>query len=94
MSMMKSLTVAAAALTVATTLASAPASAANGRHAAFAAGAIGALAVGALAAGAMNQPAYAAPPAYYAEPSCWFERQPVYDAWGRFIRYERVRVCN
>ena len=94
MSVTKTLTAAVAALTLVTTLAAPPASAANGRHAAFAAGAVGALAIGALAAGAMSQPAYSAPPAYYDEPTCWFERQPVYDAYGRFIRYQRVRVCD
>lgn len=89
-----------AALALGAAVASTPAQAGNGRNAAFAAGAVGGLALGAIAAGAMAGPAYAAPPAYYAEPApvyrrtCWTERQPVYDAWGSYAGTRRVRVCN
>lgn len=34
-------------------------------------------------------PVYAAP-----APRCWIERQPVLDAWGRVVAYQRVRVCG
>lgn len=32
----------------------------------------------------------------YVEPAprCWFERQALYDSWGRVAGYRRVRVCN
>lgn len=99
-----------AAVGIACTMATAPAAARDGRHAAFALGALGGLALGAIAAGAAEQaPApYAPEPAYgygpapyapaYAEPSyggsCWTERQPVYSHLGVVKRYEKVRVCN
>ncbi len=56
-------------------------------------GGVGAAAIGlgvlgaAIAAGAA---ANAAPP----PAECWIERQPVYDNWGNFRGYRRVRVCQ
>jgi hypothetical protein len=89
----KSLAVGLAALTLSAAVlsTSTPASAAYGRHGAFAAGLIGGLAVGALAAGtgAYAYP-YGAP--YYGD--CWIESRPVYNPWGYFVGYRRVRVCN
>jgi hypothetical protein len=55
----------------------------------IAAGVIGGLALGALAAGAAR-PYYYGGPYYY---GCHLERQPVYDAWGRFRGWQRIRVC-
>jgi osmotically inducible lipoprotein OsmB len=44
------------------------------------------------------EPVYGAPvyagPRVYAAPRCWIERQPVLDAWGRVVTYQRVRVCG
>jgi uncharacterized membrane protein YoaK (UPF0700 family) len=84
-----------AALTLGVTLAasSAPAEARWGRNAAF----FGGLAAGAIVAGAASH-AYAAP-RYYASPvyyggSCWVERRAVYNSWGDFAGYRRIRVCN
>lgn len=81
-----------AALTLGVTLAasSAPAEARWGRNAAF----FGGLAAGAIVAGAASA-AYASP--YHAAPvygSCWTERRAVYNSWGDFAGYRRIRVCN
>lgn len=27
-------------------------------------------------------------------PTCWFERQALYDRWGSVVGYRRVRVCQ
>lgn len=27
-------------------------------------------------------------------PTCWFERQALYDRWGNVVGYRRVRVCQ
>ncbi len=84
-----------AALTLGVTLAasSAPAEARWGRNAAF----FGGLAVGALAVGAASH-AYAAPSyggGYYVSGgSCWLEKRAVYNAYGDFAGYRRIRVCN
>ena len=51
----------------------------------------------AIAAGAaQSHPGYY--PGYY-EPApvygqCWLERREAYDAWGNFVGYRRIRVCN
>jgi hypothetical protein len=58
----------------------------------IAAGVIGGLALGALAAGAARPYYYGPGPAYYGY-GCHIERQPVYDAWGRFRGWQRIRVC-
>jgi hypothetical protein len=58
-----------------------------------AAGIIGGAVVGAAVAGAYA-PYYYGPPVAYAAPACWFQSQPVYDPYGRFMGYRRVRVCN
>ena len=83
-----------AALTLGLTLAasSAPAEARWGRNAAF----FGGLAAGAIVAGAATH-AYAAPAygGYYVYGgSCWTERRAVYNSWGDFAGYRRIRVCN
>lgn len=46
-----------------------------------AAGVLGALAVGAIAANSYGG-------------DCYIARQPVTDAWGNFMYYRRVRVCE
>jgi hypothetical protein len=66
---------------------------------AVAAGVVGGLALGALAAGAARgpyydpyygpEPVYAAPPV---APSCWYEREDVWDGYRYVPR--RVRVCQ
>ncbi len=53
------------------------------RGGAIAAGVIGGLALGAIAAGAASQPTYA---------TC-IQRQRVYNSYGDFIGYRRVRVA-
>ncbi|MDH7798129.1 MULTISPECIES: hypothetical protein [unclassified Beijerinckia] len=62
-----------------------------------AAGVIGGLALGAIAAQAA-QPRYYDAPAYYpvAEPQayCYVDRRPAYNAYGDFIGWRPVRVCN
>lgn len=78
----------------------APAQARDGRNAAL----FGGLAAGALLGGAIagSSRAYGAAPVYgyetYEEPvevrRCWRERQAVYDSWGEFAGYRRVRVCD
>lgn len=90
----KTLTGTIAALTIGMTLAatSAPAEARWGRNAAL----FGGLAVGALAVGAIAN-AHAAP--RYAEPvyyggTCWRERRAVHNAYGDFVGYRSIRVCN
>jgi hypothetical protein len=89
----KTLTVSLAALTMTAAVASAtPAAAGYGRHGAFAAGLLGGLAVGAIAAGGVS-PYYSAGP-YYGYGDCWIDSRPVYNRWGDFVGYRRVRVCN
>jgi len=57
---------------------------------AAAAGLAGGLAIGALAA----QPSYAGYyPAYGASP-CYLTDQPMTDAWGNFVGYRKIRVCE
>lgn len=96
----KTITGAVAALTIGASLAATATDASagwRGRHhhrggwgAPVAAGVIGGLALGALAANA--GPRYYGAP--YAPAPCYRERRPVYDAWGRFLGYQAVRVCN
>ena len=91
-----------AALTVAGTLmgASAPASAwyRGGWGGPAAAGIIGGLAAGAII-GSATHPYYGYPPAYAYGPEpayddCYLARRPMYDNFGYFVGYRRVRVCN
>lgn len=84
------------------------AAARNGRNAALFGGLAAGALVGSAFAGssrAYATPAYGAPaygyygrPAYYAAPvyapSCYRERQPVYDDWGDLAGYRVVRVCD
>ena len=62
-----------------------------------AAGVLGVLgaAAAASAAPAYGYPAYGYPVygAPYA-PACYIARQPMYDGWGNFAGYQRVRVCQ
>jgi hypothetical protein len=83
----KTIAVALATMGLSVALVASPATAADGRHGAFAAGMIGGLAIGALAAGA-NTPVYVR-----AYPDCWVESRPVYYG-GLFAGYRRVRVCD
>jgi hypothetical protein len=88
----KSLAVSLAGLTMTAAVAATttPAAAAEGRHAAFAAGVLGGLAVSAITTGAVGP--YYAGGAYYDD--CWIDSRPVYNHWGDLIGYRRVRACN
>ena len=86
----KTLVTAVTAAVLAASLAATPASAANGRNAAFFGGLVGGLAIGALAAGAYQGGYY--DPGYGGD--CYFDRRPVYNHWGDMVGYRRVRVCN
>lgn len=92
------------ALAASLALAAAPAQAENGRHAAFAAGAIGGAVAGAAIAGAAAAPARTyysgparfevydeAPVAAYGE--CYIERRQVYIDHARYV-WKNVRVCE
>jgi hypothetical protein len=66
---------------------------------AIAAGVLGGLALGAVAAGAGSYPYY---PGYYGNPAAYgypyaarfcVVRNPVYDDWGNFVGYQRMRVA-
>jgi hypothetical protein len=67
-----------------------------------AAGLIGGLAAGAIIGGAIasQHPGYYAPgyaPAYGYPPPygrCWFARQRVYNSYGQFVGFRRVRMCR
>jgi hypothetical protein len=83
---------AAVTMTAAIAASATPAAAEHGRHGAFAAGLLGGLAVGAIAAGGVG-PYYGAGP-YYGYGECWIDSRPVYNRWGDFVGYRRVRVCN
>jgi hypothetical protein len=69
----------------------------------LAAGVLGGLAAGAIVNSGPHygyyQPEYAPAPAYYGydDPPplyCHRVRQPLYDAYGAFVGYRRVRVCE
>ena len=70
---------------------------------AVAAGVIGGLALGAIAANSAYPGGYGGYGGYYpAYPAygyggyggCYIQRQPVYDPYGNFIGYHRVRFCH
>jgi hypothetical protein len=100
--MRKTLTVLAAAATIATAAVSVPTDAQarwRGHHGgAVAAGVIGGLAAGALFSGAFASPYYYGyGPAYayepvYAAPACYWQRQQVCDPYG-YCRIRRAQVC-
>ncbi len=87
----KTLTAALSAVALAGAIAatSAPAEARSGRNAAWIAGGV---AAGLLGAAVVSN-AYAAP-AYEYAPSCWREKQPVYNRFGEIVGYRTMRVCN
>jgi hypothetical protein len=72
------------------------------------AGALGGFAAGAIIGSTMGHGGYypgylsgdyegASRDEYYAPvytPSCYSERRAIYDAWGDFVGYRRVRVCE
>ena len=97
--MTKTLMAFAAAASIAVTAFAAPMSAQAGDGGALAAGVIGGLAVGTMigAAAANNGPyGYSPGPSYSyygspAYPSCYWQRQRVWDGWG--WRWTRMRVC-
>jgi hypothetical protein len=84
----------AIALAGAVAASSAPAQASS-RNAAWFAGGVAAGVVGtALVANAHAYPAYGyGYPITYA-PHCWREARPVYDRFGNFLGYRKIRVCN
>ena len=84
-----------AALTLGVTLAasSAPAEARWGRNAAFFGGVAAVGLLGAGIAAHAHTPRYYGSPVYYGG-GCWFERRAVYNSWGDFAGYRRIRVCN
>lgn len=105
----KTVTASLAALTVGATLCSASAPAAawhrGGWGGPAAAGLLGGFAAGAIL-GSATRPhgygygyGYGYGPAYSYGPepvydSCYLARRPVFDAYGEFSGYRRVRVCN
>lgn len=69
------------------------------RGGAVAAGVIGGLALGAVAAHAARPRYYAPSHSYEADYApayggCFKQAQPVYDNWGNFAGYRKIRVCN
>jgi hypothetical protein len=99
---MKRVFVSCAAACLAIAALALPTSAQAGDGGAVAAGVIGGLAIGAMMGsaaannapyyGGYNGPYYYQPaPAYYG-PSCYWQRQRVWDGFG--WRWSRVRVCN
>src|SRR5579863_10287452 len=54
-------------------------------------GIVGGLVAGAAIAG--SGPYYGPAPAPGYDPGCWQQR-PTYDAWGRFMGYQPVNVCQ
>lgn len=87
---------AAIALTGAAAVSSLPVQAAEGRHAAAAAGAIGGFALGALAGSAASQP-YTGGSRVYVEdrgPDCYFESRRVWDDRFGGYRVRRIRICE
>lgn len=90
----KSLTAACAAGMVAVSLIAASVPAQAHDDGAIAAGVIGGLALGAIAGSAAPAYGYGYPPPPPAYGGCYLTRQPIYDDYGNFIRYRRVRVCE
>jgi hypothetical protein len=86
-------TFAALTLGIALAASSAPAEARWGRNAAFFGGAAAGLIGAGIVANAYAAPRYHAAPVYYGG-SCWVERRAVYNSWGDFAGYRRIRVCN
>ena len=91
----KTLTAAVAALSIgaAVTMSAGTAEAKGGRNGAFFGGVVAGLVGGALLGGIANANAgyVEVAPAYG---SCWLEKRPVYNQWGDFMGYRRIRVCN
>ena len=87
----KALTGAAGAIALAGALAAsaAPAEARSRHHGAWIAGGVAAGLIGT----ALVANAYAAPAYGYAA-TCWREARPMYDRFGNFLGYRRIRVCN
>ena len=78
------------AAVLAGSLAATPASAANGRNAAFFGGLAGGLALGALAGG-YGHGYYNSG---YGYGDCYFDTRPRYNHWGDVVGYYKVRVCD
>ena len=91
----KTLTAAVAALSIgaAVTMSAGTAEAKGGHNGAFFGGVVAGLVGGALLGGIANANAgyVEVAPAYG---SCWLEKRPVYNQWGDFMGYRRIRVCN
>ena len=91
----KTLTAAVAALSIgaAVTMSAGSAEARGGRNGAFVGGVVAGLVGGAILGGIAHANAgyVEVAPAYG---SCWLEKRPVYDSWGNFHGYRRIRVCN
>lgn len=92
----KALTGAIGAIALAGAMAASSGSAQAGpRYGAWVAGGVAAGIIGGALIANSNAYAY---PAYgygvaYA-PSCWREARPMYDRFGNFLGYKRIRVCN
>ncbi len=86
----KTLTVAAAALTlgVAFAASASDAEARWGRRAFVGGAALGILGAAAVAAHAHQ------PRGYVVESECWRERRAVHNRYGDFVGYRSIRVCN
>ena len=91
----KTLTAAVAALSIgaAVTMSAGTAEAKGGKGAAIAGGIIAGVVGGAILGSIANANAgyVEVAPAYG---SCWLEKRPVYNQWGDFMGYRRIRVCN
>ena len=94
----KALTGAIGAIALAGAMAasSAPAQAGSRDAAWFAGGVAAGVVGGAIVANSRAYPAYGygyGYPAAYA-PQCWREARPMYDGFGNFIGYRKIRVCS
>ena len=86
----------AIALAGAMAVSSAPAQAGSRDAAWFAGGVAAGVVGGALVANTRAYPAYGygyGYPVAYAQ-QCWREARPVYDRFGHFRGYQKIRVCN
>ena len=86
----------AIALAGAMVASSAPAQAGSSNAAWFAGGVAAGVVGGALVANSHAYPAYGygyGYPVAYA-PQCWREARPMYDRFGNFRGYQKIRVCN